>query len=68
MDKESFERIKDKAIESTLNKYPSEGIKTKERIALKRLLEELLDEIMSERLDSEKGERSVFLENSPDNK
>ncbi len=53
MEEESFEKIKQKAIESTLNKYLSENIKTQERMALRRLLEELLDEIM-------KGERSCF--------
>ncbi len=61
MEEESFEKIKQKAIGATLNKYLSENIKTQERIALRRLLEDLLDEIM-------KGEWSVFLENSPNNK
>ncbi len=61
MEESSFEKIKERAIEATLNKYLSENVKIQERIALQRLLEELLDEIM-------KGERSIFLENSPNNK
>ncbi len=53
--------IKDKAIESILSKYLQEGIRPQEKIAIRQLLEELLDEIM-------KSERSIFLENSINNK
>lgn len=61
MDRDTFEVIKDKAIEATLNKHLQGNLKTHEKVAMRQLLEELLDEIM-------KGERGIFLENSLSNK
>ncbi len=61
MDQKTFEMIKDKAIESILRKYFNDKMKPNEKVAMHRFLEELLDEIM-------KGERSIFLENSMNNK
>lgn len=61
MDQKTFEMIKDKAIESILRKHFSDNMKPNEKVAMHRFLEELLNEIM-------KGERSIFLENSLNNK
>jgi len=61
LERETFEMIKDKAIEATLNKHFHGSMKPHEKVAMRQLLEELLDEIM-------KGERGVFLESSFDNK
>ncbi len=61
MDQKTFEMIKEKAIESMLKKHFSENMKPNEKIAMHSLLEGLLDEFM-------KSERSIFLENSMNNK
>jgi|YelNatPaOPRAMG01_1025707.scaffolds.fasta_scaffold103539_1 putative transposase len=61
MDRETFERIKEKAIEEVLQKNFKGSLKSQEKVAMHRLLEELLEGIM-------KGEREVFLENSTSNK
>lgn len=61
MDQETFERIKEEAIEEVLNKYFHGKQKPQDKVALHQFLEELLEEIM-------RGERKIFLENSVDNK
>jgi putative transposase len=61
MDQETFNRIKEEAIEEVLKKHFKGGLNTQEKLAMSRLLEELLEEIM-------KGEREVFLEKEPNNK
>lgn len=61
MEQKTFEMIKNKAIESILRKHFNEDMKPNEKIAMHSFLEELLDEIM-------KSERSIFLENSLNNK
>jgi len=60
MDQETLERIKEKAIEEVLKKYFG-ILEPREKVAMHRLLEELLESIM-------KGEREIFLEHDPDNK
>ena len=60
MDQETLERIKEKAIEEVLKKY-FRILEPREKVAMHRLLEELLESIM-------KGEREIFLEHDPDNK
>jgi hypothetical protein len=54
MDQETFNRIKDEAIEEVLKKHFKGGLNTHEKLAMSRLLEELLEEIM-------KGEREEML-------
>lgn len=61
MEREIFERVKEKAIEEVLRKNFPGGLRAQEKVAMHRLLEELLEGIM-------KGEREVFLENSSNNK
>lgn len=61
LSKDIFEAIKDKSVEEALGIYLKGNAGTPKKIALRQLLEELLDEIM-------KGERSVFLDADPNNK
>jgi len=61
MDQETFDRIKEEAIEEVLKKYFKGSLNNQEKVAMHRLLEELLEEIM-------KGERKIFLENHSNNK
>ncbi|GAB6183603.1 hypothetical protein [Thermodesulfovibrio hydrogeniphilus] len=46
MDQQTFERIKNEAIELILKKYFGENKKPNEKVAMREFLEELLDEIM----------------------
>lgn len=57
--RETFERIKNEAIEETVNKYFSNDIQAK--TAMKTFLEEFVNRFMI-------AERSIFLENAPDDK
>ena len=61
MDWETFEKIKNKAIETTASKLFNGSITYIEKVAMHQLLEELLNEIM-------KCERNIFLEGSANNK
>ncbi|MFQ3573462.1 MAG: transposase [Thermodesulfovibrionales bacterium] len=61
MDQQTFEKIKNKAIESMLKKYFNDNLKADEKVAMRSFLEELLNEIM-------KGERNIFLEKNTNNK
>jgi len=60
MDKETFERIKEKAIEDVIKRHFG-TLEPREKFAMRRFLEEVLEGIM-------KGERDIFLENSHNNK
>ncbi len=61
MDQETFDRIKEEAIGEVLRNHFKGSLKTQEKVALHRLLEKFLEEIMKE-------ERKIFLEKSPNNK
>jgi len=61
MDQETFDRIKEEAIEEVLKKHFKGRLNPQEKVAMHQLLEELLEAIM-------KGERKIFLEKSSNNK
>ncbi len=61
MDQETFERIKEEAIEEVLKKHFKGKLNSQEKVAMLQFLEEMLEAIM-------KGERKVFLESSSNNK
>lgn len=60
MDRKTFDVLKDESIESVLSKYV-QGTGIPKKVAMRQLLEDLVDEIM-------KGERGVFLDRDGDNK
>ena len=45
MDQETFDRIKEEAIEEVLKKHFKGSLKTQEKVAMHQLLEELLEAI-----------------------
>ncbi len=61
MSAEAIEAIKTRAVEEVLGKYLDSNAEVSQKLAMRHLLEDLVDAIM-------KGERNIFLGNSMDNK
>jgi len=59
--KDVFDEVKDKSIDEVLRRYLGGSTLSQKKIAMRQLLEDLVDEIM-------KGERSIFLQSSNRNK